>query len=286
MKEINDNIKDKGLQEDERISSYIRGEMTESEENQFMNDLQSDDDLRSKAVDIAYLTKALKDVGKVQDANVEEALMSVSRENVEDIVAKGIGKDESAKNSQEHQLIRMEYADYEITPEQAKHWEEERKTYHEREKKMLLRRRIIAVLSTAACICILCVVGFQYHEYRATIDLGNQYAAAFVAEQKSSIRGVNNKASKELARLYLNVQDGVNLEATIRHLTVLWEVSTMDIYNDYTDDASLIGWNLAIAYLKSNNKDAAKEVLVKLISTTESGNAVNLKAKELQKKLY
>jgi hypothetical protein len=59
----------------------------------------------------------------------------------------------------------------------------------------------------------------------------------------------------------------------------------METYNDYTDYSSEIGWNLAIAYLKDNNKKDAKIVLEKLIGITEKGSAVNGKAKELLEKL-
>lgn len=286
MKDNNNNIKDKDLQDDERISSYIRGEMTESEETDFINDLQSDDDLRSKAVDTAYLTKALRDVGKEQDTNVKEALMSVSRENVEDIASYTVGRDN--RDSQKTKM-EMAYCDdvinEELTPEQLKLRDEWYAKNEKERKRRMLRRRIITALSTAACLCILCIVGVQYHGYRTTTGLGEQYAGTFIAQQESSIRGVESTTSKELAKLYNNVQQGTDLDATIQRLTVLWEVSTLDTYNDYTEDAPLIGWNLVIANLKNNDKKAAKSVLEELIRKTENGNAVNDKSKELLKRL-
>lgn len=289
MKENNDTIKDKDLHDDERISSYIRGEMTEPEETEFMNDMQSDDDLRSKAVDTAYLTKALKDVGKEQDATVKEALLSVSSENVEQIAAKTVGKTESTGDTKDYRISGMEYDDYDASyerkTEQSKLRDEWYAKKEKERKRRKLRRRIIATWSTAACICILCVVGIQYYDFRVTTGLGEQYATAFVVQQKESIRGMESPTSKELARLYTNVQRGTDLNATIKRLTVLWEVSTLETYNDYAEDAPLIGWNLAIAYLKDNDKDAAKMVLTKLISITENGSAVNSKTKELLGKL-
>lgn len=75
------------------------------------------------------------------------------------------------------------------------------------------------------------------------------------------------------------------MDKTTRRLSVLWELSVMKTYNDYTNEAPYIGWNLAIAYLKDNNKEEAKTVLTKLLQTTESGSAVNGKAKELLEKL-
>jgi Tfp pilus assembly protein PilF len=59
----------------------------------------------------------------------------------------------------------------------------------------------------------------------------------------------------------------------------------METYNDYTDYSSEIGWNLAIAYLKDNNKKDAKVMLEKLISSSEDSSAIHSKAKELLEKL-
>jgi thioredoxin-like negative regulator of GroEL len=59
----------------------------------------------------------------------------------------------------------------------------------------------------------------------------------------------------------------------------------METYNDYTDYSSEIGWNLAIAYLKDNNKKDASVVLEKLVAQAESGNAIHAKAIELLEKL-
>lgn len=284
MKDDNNNIKDKDLQDDERISSYIRGEMTETEETEFINDLQSDDDLRSKAVDTAYLAKALKDVGKEQDANVKEALLTVDKDNLVNIAANATGTSEKVEKQSDYGR-QMEVSYYEETLEDARRWEVYEKRKAKERKSRILRRRIITALSTAACICILCIVGIQYHDYRTTTGLGEQYAGTFIAQQESSIRGVESTTSKELAKLYKNVQQGTDLEATIQRLTVLWEVSTLDTYNDYTEDAPLIGWNLVIAYLRDNDKEQSEGVLTKLINITEGDNVINKQAKELLEKL-
>ena len=59
----------------------------------------------------------------------------------------------------------------------------------------------------------------------------------------------------------------------------------METYNDYTDYSAEIGWNLAIAYLKDNNKQEAKKVLEKLITTSEKGSAIYNTSKQLLKEL-
>ena len=59
----------------------------------------------------------------------------------------------------------------------------------------------------------------------------------------------------------------------------------METYNDYTDYAPQIGWNLAIAYLKDNDKAKAITVLNKLESIAEDGTAIKNMCTELNDKL-
>jgi len=101
------------------------------------------------------------------------------------------------------------------------------------------------------------------------------------------IRGSDtpSQAETKLEALFANVKANQNIEETIHDLSVCWEVSTMETYNDYTDYSAEIGWNLAIAYLKDNNKKDAKKVLEKLIATTEEDSAIGSKAKELFEQL-
>lgn len=241
----NNTITDNELLNDERISAYLRGDMTAEEETAFKKDLETDKDLRSKAVAIARLAKAMKQVGEKEDEDVKEALLS--------------SDEESARNIASHAIHKAK-----IIP---------------------LRHKLVRIVSIAACVLILVGVGFQFYNYRSVTGLGNEYGTVFQSEQSIS-RGVENESTaKELSELYANVQQGKDLDVTIKRLSVLWELSTMDTYNDYTDDMPYIGWNLAIADLKNNDKSAAKDVLKKLASKTESGTAINTKAKELLDKI-
>ena len=241
----NNIVTDKELQNDERISAYLRGEMTADEEAAFKKELETDEELRSQANAVAHLAKAMRQVGEKQDEDIKEALLSSDEESVRKIAA-------------------------EVT---------------HKAKVIPLRRRLVKVVSLAACVLLLVGVGFQYYNFRAVTGLGDTYGSAFVSEQPLSRGAENETVAKELTSLYANVQNGKDLDATIKRLSVLWELSTMDTFNDYTNDAPYIGWNLAVANLKNDDKDAAKEVLTKLISKTEDGSSVNVKAKELLEKL-
>lgn len=87
-----------------------------------------------------------------------------------------------------------------------------------------------------------------------------------------------------MSRLFASVRSGKRLPVVQDWLSKLWKLSLQPTYNDYTPYSSLIGWNLAIAYLKNNDKTRAREVLTVLASHADS-DAVRAKAAELLAKL-
>ena len=93
------------------------------------------------------------------------------------------------------------------------------------------------------------------------------------------------EVTKELETLINNVYNNNDLDATLKRLTVLWEVSTMDTYNDYTNHAPEIGWALATGYLKNNNRDDARVVLEKMAKLYDKDDAMGKKVRELLRKL-
>ena len=226
--------------EEERINSFLRGEMSSEEETTFMDELKSNDVLRNKAVVAARMAKAMKTVGEEEDSLVKEALLTSDDHDIEMIV----------KN---------------VT----------------RKRSKLLTLRIISV---AASILILVISGWHYYDYRVITGLGNEYEMEF--ESSSFVRGAGTgSVEKELNSLFTKVKSGDESDNTIKRLSLLWELSTMDTYNDYSDYAPQIGWNLAIAYLKDNDKDNAMAVLTKLEGIAEDGTAIKNKCIELINKL-
>ena len=150
-----------------------------------------------------------------------------------------------------------------------------------RKRSKLLTLRIISV---AASILILVISGWHYYDYRVITGLGNEYEMEF--ESSSFVRGAGTgSVEKELNSLFTKVRSGDESDNTIKRLSLLWELSTMDTYNDYSDYAPQIGWNLAIAYLKDNDKDNAMAVLTKLEGIAEDGTAIKNKCIELINKL-
>lgn len=228
------------LLDEERINSFLRGEMSTEDETLLMDELKSNEELRNKAVATARMAKAMRTVGEENDSLVKEALLTSDEHDIEMIV-----------------------------------------NYVTRKRSKVLTLRI---LSVAASILILVISGWHYYDYRVTTGLGNEYEMMF--ESSSFVRGVDTgSVEKELNILFAKVKSGDDSDNTIKKLSLLWELSTMETYNDYTDYAPQIGWNLAIAYLKDNDKANAIEVLTKLESIAEDGTVIKNKCIELNNKL-
>lgn len=269
-------VTDKELQDDERISAYLRGRMTDEEEMAFMEELKNDDELRSQAISTAHLAKAMKEIGEENDEKVREALTSIS-----EMAAKYFASRAWFFHKHEVDYYALTLEDLRAEA-RAELKAESSASARVRAK----RKRIFKLISIAACIVVLFGVGFKYYNYRTVTKLGDEYCTVFVSEQTPS-RGVEDTdVAKELRTLYANVQEGKDLDKTVKRLSVLWEVSKMKTYNDYTNETAYIGWNLAIAYLKDNDKEEAKEVLETLINKTENASVVKAKAKELLNKIH
>lgn len=120
-------------------------------------------------------------------------------------------------------------------------------------------------MSIAASFALILTVGYHIHDYSSTTRLGREYASAFPTS--SIIRGEENEdVSETLTVLFDNVANGDNLDSTITQLETLWELSQSDIYNEYTTYEPYIGWNLAVAHLRNNDKNEAKSILLQLQS--------------------
>lgn len=273
-----DNIDPKLLEEDDRIVAYLKGKMSEEEEQQFMKELKENPELKEKAIAVARLVKGLKEVGTEQDKKTQDAFLASSDEGVETAAKQAI-----------HAITMQEKAMQEVAFQKRQEAEvsvaEEEKRSKTKKTKTFSIRRTATWLSIAASLICIIWLGLTYNNYRKTTGLGDEYADAF--DTGIFVRGEESpgEAEKKLSALFQNVKDNRDLEKTIHELSLYWELSTMEVYNDYTDYSSDIGWNLAIAHLKDNNKKEAKAVFEKLISEFEEGSAVKEKAKELLEKL-
>ena len=118
-------------------------------------------------------------------------------------------------------------------------------------------------LAIAASVVFVVFVGFKSYDYYDTTNLGKEYANTFPTT--SILRGETNiDVETELSTLFNNVAECKDLDNTTSRLATLWELSKQDTYNEYTDYAPYIGWNLAIGYLENYEKDRAKDVLLEM----------------------
>lgn len=139
-------------------------------------------------------------------------------------------------------------------------------------------------LSIAASILIIFTIGYHFYDRYQTISLGRQYAYVFSTETDYLIRGEEDEdVANQLTALFDNAANGKDLDNTIKQLEELWELSQSDVYNEYTNYAPIIGWNLAIAYLQNNDKIAAKTILNQLIEV-ECDNQTVIKEKAIELK--
>lgn len=139
-------------------------------------------------------------------------------------------------------------------------------------------------LAIAASIVFIVFVGFKSYDYYDTTSLGREYANTFPTS--TIIRGeANADVDTELAKLFNNVAEGKDLDNTTSRLATLWELSKQDTYNDYTDYAPYIGWNLAIGYLENYEKPKAQIILIEMKELYPEESAIGSKIRELIKKM-
>ena len=235
------NIDSKLLEEDDRIVAYLKGKMSAEEEIEFLKELEDNQELRERAIATARLVKGLKDAGSEQDSDFQRVILASRKQDVDVAV-----NNATLTKAKVFSFVRS-----------AK-W-----------------------LSIAASVFFIVWLGLTYYTYRNTTALGNQYDDVFTSDIFVRGQETQTEAEKKLLGLFSNIRDNKKIDETIHELTLCWELSTMDTYNDYTDFSAEIGWNLAIAHLKNNDRKEAQKVLEKIISISEEDSSISLKAKEL-----
>lgn len=139
-------------------------------------------------------------------------------------------------------------------------------------------------LAIAASVVFIVFVGFKSYDYYDTTSLGKKFANTFPTS--TIIRGeANADVDTELTTLFNNVAEGKDLDNTTSRLKTLWELSKQDTYNDYTDYAPYIGWNLVIGYLEDYEKTKAKDVLNEMKEMYPEGTAMGDKVIQLGNEL-
>lgn len=231
---------------DEMLSRYMKGQMTDDEEVTFKQLLKDNDTFRNKAIATARLVQAMDQVGRDNDKEIIKSIRGVSLSDAEGISAKAC---DSSTN----------------TP------------------RILTFRRFVLSFSAAASIFLCVFGGYKYYKYSQITSLGSEYLAYFHASEFS--RGESDGIVNKLKESYSNIETKNNLNTTINELKIMWDRSLSDSYNDYTEYMPEIGWLLANAYLRNNDKSQSIEVLDVLINEYPDGTAMGDKARELKRKI-
>ena len=139
-------------------------------------------------------------------------------------------------------------------------------------------------LAIAASVVFIVFVGFKSYDYYDTTSLGKEYANTFPTT--SIIRGeTNTDVETELSTLFNYIAEGNDLDNTTSRLAVLWELSKQNTYNDYTEYAPYIGWNLAVGYLRNYEKAMARNILSEMETMYDNETIIGQKVRELIKKI-
>lgn len=133
------------------------------------------------------------------------------------------------------------------------------------------RNRHIIRYAVAACLACMLIFtgGIQYNAYRQTIYIGDKYLAQISNDISNTKGGVSEEVTNNLNSLFQNVADGKNLKNTIANLQNAYSLSE-DSDSDYNYVRNIIAWNLAMAYLKSGDRERAKPILDRIVTDPEN----------------
>lgn len=278
MNTDNNNIRPEILEEDNCIDAYLKGQMSHDEEEQFLKELNANPEMRKRAIITARLIKGLKEVESERYKHIYNVFLASSKHNVTNAAEEAATPFYRAENA-----FGIDNEKEVITEEITKKTDIEKQ--QRRGKKFTSFRKIPKWLSIAASLICIVWLGLTYHSYRTTTALGDQYDDAFNSGITARGQETQTEAEKKLQMLFIKVKDSKNLDDVIHELSLYWELSTMETYNDYTNYSAEIGWKLTIAYLKNNDKKEARNVLNKLIEYYDEESDIRLRAMDLLNKL-
>ena len=226
---------------DARVEKYLRGEMEAHEEEQFIADMRTDAELADRAKAMAVLIKGMCEVGRRQDEAVIKDVMTKERETAASMV-----NDDTVKNEDDESTATAEHM-----------------------PKAQLIPFAIRIVAIAAMLLLIVGIGDFFIARQHTIGLANEYMAYAPQAQvdEGAFKGgeLDAKVMAQLTPIFAEIEKGEDLQRNIEQLAHLFAQAKQAEVNAYTDFADYIGYNLAIAYLKDNDRKMAREVLKELL---------------------
>lgn len=230
---------------DELIRLYLTGQMGEEEESAFLERMEIDEELRTRAVVQARLAKGMND-------EITDALKQVDEATIRKIAAK-VSKQGSEYKQETTAARRRIYAP-------------------------------MFAMAASLLLCVfLGIRTYDYFDTtRLGEKFANEVPFSVSEEVRGE---EDRDVIDELVTLFANVSDGKDLGQTTARLAELWEESKQENANDYTEYSHDIGWHLAIGYLKDNEKEKAKNVLWEMEGIYPKDNAIGEKVRKLLREM-
>ena len=239
---------------DERIESFLRGNMSAEEEEAFKQELKESPELRSRAMEMTALIKGLQ----TSESKNQESLIS-SVEITGNRYAWGHFKRTSSD------LID----------------EEEQDVDNSVKEKGIQKSHFIWWVGSAAAICIIFFSIFKAQRYRTLDEAISPYYTQYNISDIS--RGDTDSTTVvHLYSLFEQIQTQRNVTNVIKELESIYASLNSDYsYHPYAND---IAWNLALAYIKDDQIDKAIPILEKLKEENQD-SPISVKSDELLQRI-
>ena len=236
--------------QDDIINRFMSGEMSEDEKSDFLTRLETDDKLRQRAQLVGLIAREIHNV------------------NSDDIIVDDLSKTDKDEFRNKLQRIKEEKRESKVS---ACSVDDGLCINKDENKNRNMRWRI---LSIAASILIVLGVFTVYQNFNRAdyTSLGARQVVVTTFRSAGDSQIISN-----LSDLSQKIIAGDNIDEAISQLSdYYWKDHNEDL-KPFHDD---IGWNLAVAYLKVNDKDNAILVLNNMIKESKSQEHIE-KAKEL-----
>lgn len=240
---------------DERIETFLRGNMSAEEEEAFKKELKENPELRSRAMEMTALIKGLQ----TSESKNQESIIS-SVETMEKKYAWG----------------RFKRTLNDLSSD-----EEEQNVENRVKEKNTQKSHFIWWACSAAAICIIFFSIFKAQRYRTLDEAIAPYCTQY--DMSALSRGdADSVTISHLYSLFNQIPKQRNVSDIIKELEPIYASLDSDYtYHLYAND---IAWNLAIAYIKDDQIDKAISVLEKL-KEDNPDTPIFTKAEELIKRL-
>lgn len=232
------------------INRYISGEMSEEEKSDFLKSLETDEGLKLRAQMVGLIAR------EIHHVNSEETIIDALSKTDKDDFRKTLLKLKEEKSASDNVACSIEDGICIRKDEQ---------------RKRKVRR---AVYSIAASLIVL-LGCFSIYQYFSESDYATLGGNQIVVTQ---FRGAGDtELANNLSVLSHKIKEDTDIESVITQLDEYYWHGDDSMLKNYRND---IGWNLAIAYLMTNDKDNAIKVLNNIIKENSSREHVE-QAKKL-----